>query len=105
MLTTPRNYSPSMTPSEIASRPEVGEFCQWLIAYVDTGTGRGELTIAADAVVQLARQERLDAVTVVGAIELLGCPPLRVHDQFSRNRGDRYAEAMALLVLRLFSGR
>src|SRR4051812_39659644 len=80
MPTTPRNVSSSLTTSELASRPEVGEFCQWLIAFVDTGDGRDELTIAAEAVVRLAREQRLDAVTVVGAVELIGCPPLRVHD-------------------------
>ena len=103
-MITPRQVSPSLTSAELASRAEVVEFCQWLIAYVDTGDGRHELTIAADAVVRVAREYRLDAIKVVGAIELIGCPPLKLHDRFSPNRGDRYAESLAWLVRRLFGG-
>ncbi len=103
-MLTPRDGSTSWTPAELASRPEVGEFCRWLTTYVDTGEGRNELTVAATELVHLARALQVDAVTVVAAIELLGCPPLHVHDSLSGQRGDRYVEALAILVRRLFGG-
>ena len=106
-MITPRDGEPSWkqwTVAEIAGRPELVEFCRWLTAYVDTGEGRDELTAAGAVLVQLARELQLEAVDVVGAIELIGCTPLRVHDGSSRMRGDRYAEALAWLVRRLFGG-
>jgi hypothetical protein len=103
-MQTPRSGSSSLTAAEIASRPELGDFCQWLTLYVDTGDGGDELTIAAAALVRLARELRLEAVPIVDAIELIGCPPLRVHDRQARQRGDRYADALAWLVRGLIGG-
>jgi hypothetical protein len=98
------NHSSPLSANDIAYRPELATFCEWLAAYVDTGDGADELTLATGAVVRLARELRLDAVPVVDAVELIGCPPLHVHDGKSRARGDRYANAMAWLVRGLFGG-
>jgi hypothetical protein len=97
------NPSP-LSASDIAHRPEMATFCEWLAVYVDTGDGADELTLATGSVVRLARELRLDAVTVVDAVELIGCPPRLVHDAKSGARGDRYASAMAWLVRGLFGG-
>jgi hypothetical protein len=93
-----------LAATDIAQRPELAQFCEWLAIYVDTGDGQDELTLATGAVVRLARELRLEAVPVVDAVELIGCPPLRVHDRHSRARGDRYGNAMAWLVRGLFGG-
>jgi hypothetical protein len=96
------SHTSLLTAADIAQRPELALFCQWLAIYVETGDGGDELTLATAAVVRLARELRLEAVPVVDAIELIGCPPLRVHDRKSRVRGDRYANALAWLVRGLF---
>jgi hypothetical protein len=90
--------------SEIVGMPELAMFCTYLAAFVDTGDVRDELTLATAELVRLARRFHLDAVPVVDAVELIGCPPLRVHDARSRKRGERYSEAMAWLVRGLFGG-
>jgi hypothetical protein len=95
-------HSSPLSAGEIAYRPELALFCEWLSVYVDTGDGADELTLATAAVVRLARELRVEAVPIVDAIELIGCQPLRVHDEKSRARGDRYASAMAWLVRGLF---
>jgi hypothetical protein len=100
----PANQPSSLSASEIASRPELAIFCEWLSIYVDTGDAADELTLATAALVRLARALRLEAVPIVDAVELIGCPPLRVHDRRSRARGDRYADAMAWLVRGLIGG-
>jgi hypothetical protein len=94
----------SLSPSEIAARPELGNFCQWLSLYVEKGDGADELTLATASLIRLARELRLESVPVVEAIELVGCPPLRMHDNRSRARGDRYTDAMAWLVRGLIGG-
>ena len=91
-----------MAATDIAQQPELTLFCEWLAVYVDTGEGGDELTLATAGVVRLARLLRLEGVPVVDAVELIGCPPLRVHDQHSRERGNRYGSAMAWLVRGLF---
>jgi hypothetical protein len=53
----------------------------------------------------MARELNADAVVVVAAVELIGCPPLLKSGQGARARGDRYAEAMAWLVRSLFGGQ
>ena len=97
-------HSSPLSANDIAFRPELAIFCEWLAVFVATGDGADELTLATGAVVRLARELRLEAVTVVDAVELIGCPPLRVHDAAARARGDRYANAMAWLVRGLFGG-
>jgi hypothetical protein len=99
-----RSTPSPLSASEIASRPELGDFCEWLAVYVATGEGADELTLATAAVVRLARELRLEAVPVVDAVELIGCRPLQLHDASSRKRVDRYTEAMAWLVRGLFGG-
>jgi hypothetical protein len=97
-------HSSPVSAHDIACRPEVAAFCDWLAVHVATGDGRGELTLATAAVIRLAHQLHVEAVTVVDAVELIGCPPLHVHDASARARGDRYANAMAWLVRGLFGG-
>jgi hypothetical protein len=90
--------------ADIAGMPELATFCGYLATFVETGDGRDELTLATAGLVDLARRFHLDAVPIVDAVELIGCPPLHVHDLRSRVRGDRYADAMAWLVRGLFGG-
>ena len=93
-----------MTVTEIAERPELGDFCAWLSVFVESGDSADELTVATAAVVRLARELRVDAVSVVGAVEYIGCPPLLSQQGNGKRRGDRYTDAMAWLVRGLFGG-
>ena len=68
-------YRSAPSPIELAHRPEIAAFSEWLARYVDTGDGRDELTIATAAVVRLARELRLEAAPIVEALELIGAPP------------------------------
>ena len=104
MQQDPINGSSSLTPVEIAAKPEVAEFCDWLSRYVDSGDGADELTVATASLIRLARDLRLEAIPIVEAVEVIGCPPLRVQDRRARARGDRYTSAMAWLVRGLIGG-
>lgn len=103
-MTESANSPSVLSASEIASRPELAVFCQWLAAYVGNGDAADELTLATASVVRLARELRLEAVPIVEAVELIGCPPLRVHDEQARARGNRYGDAMEWLVHGLIGG-
>jgi hypothetical protein len=97
-------HASPLSASDIAYRPELARFCEWLVVYVGTGDGGDELTLATAALVRLARELRVEAVPVVDAVELIGCPPLHLHDGRARMRGERYANAMAWLVRGLIGG-
>ena len=93
-----------LSARDAANMSEVAAFCGFLDIFVESGGARDELIAVAAALVRRARELRLDAVPVVEAIELIGCPPLRVRDQRSHVRGDRYSDAMACLVRGLIGG-
>jgi hypothetical protein len=94
----------AITPRDVADRLELAAFVGFLCQFVDSGVARDELTLATAGVVRMARELRVDAVTVVAGVELIGCPPLGKSDERARARGDRYADAMAWLVRSLFGG-
>jgi hypothetical protein len=94
----------TITPRDIADRIELAGFVGFLCQFVEFGRARDELTLATAGVVRMARELNVDAVAIVDAIELIGCPPLLRAGEGARARGDRYAEAMAWLVRSLFGG-
>ena len=93
----------AITPRNVADRIELAAFVGFLCQFVESGVARDELALATAGLVRMARELRADAVTVVAAVELIGCPPLAVDDG-AHARGDRYADAMAWLVRSLFGG-
>jgi hypothetical protein len=94
----------TITPRDIADRIELAGFVGFMCQFVESGVARDELTLATAGVVRMARELNADAVTVVAAVELIGCPPLLKPGEGARARGDRYAEAMAWLVRSLCGG-
>jgi hypothetical protein len=98
-------HEATITPRELADLTELAAFAGFLSQYVQTGSARDELTLATASVVRKARELRADAVSVVAAVELIGCPPLQIPGEGARARGDRYSEALAWLVRSLFGGQ
>lgn len=89
---------PQVSAREAANFPEVAAFCGVLTRHVADGGHEAELEAVTRALVTRARREGLGASTIVGAIELVGCPPLHHQGQRRSEHVDRYATVMASLV-------
>ena len=87
-----------MSPREVAALPELAVFSALLAAYVENGRGQQELVDSIRTLVAMAHQRQLTASIVVSAIELIGCPPLKVAGEARRSRIDRYTGVMAAML-------
>ena len=92
-----------MTPTHRSARdaanyPEVAAFCGMLTRHVIEGGHEMELEAVARALITRARREGLGASIIIGAIELVGCPPLQAYGPQRAERVDRYTTVMASLL-------
>ena len=83
---------------DAANFPEVAAFCGVLTRHVADGGHEAELEAVARALMARARREGLGAGIIIGAIELVGCPPLRDRGPQRTERVDRYTTVMASLL-------
>ena len=95
---------PRRTPREIADRTELAAFAGFLSEYVESRTARDELAVATVHVARMAEELRIDAITIVAAVELITGSLLQQTDELSPGRVDRYTEAMTALIRSLFRG-
>jgi hypothetical protein len=83
---------------EAANFPEIAAFCGMLTRHVMEGGHERELEAVARALITRARREGLGASTIIGAIELVGCPPVQEQGPRRAQRVDRYTTVMANLL-------
>ena len=86
---------------DAANFPEVAAFCGVLTRHVVEGGHEMELEALARALITRARREGLQASIIIGAIELVGCPPLQEYGSQRAERIDRYTTVMASLLREL----
>ena len=86
---------------DAANFPEVAAFCGVLTQHVMNGGHEMELEAVARALIARARREGLAASIIIGAIELVGCPPLQEYGSRRAERVDRYTTVMASVLREL----
>ncbi len=83
---------------DVAELPEVSTFCGVLARHVGEGGHEVELETTARALIAKARREQLGPSVIIGAIELVGCPPLQEQGPRRAKRLDRYTTVLASLL-------
>ena len=95
-------------PSQLSSRqvvdlPELAAYCSVLSQHVAQGGHEAELDAVRRVLVARTLSEHVHASVVIGAIELVGCPPLRLPEPGRIKRIERYTDALADLLREFMS--